>query len=176
MAKKSAPAADTHAISFLGFGRQYQNAANLLYEADETLAIPIYFLYSHAIELALKAYLRAANLPILADKKRKHHQIGMLYDECKKLGLRIGPDDATNMRNIVDMLEDANEDQGLRYFNAKGSGFPQLSWLRDAVEELFLAVAPSVTKRAQADGVVPGKIVKLNFTIGKPFLTPTKGN
>jgi hypothetical protein len=39
-------------------GRQYQKAANLLYEADKTLTTPIYFLYLHAIELVLKAYLR----------------------------------------------------------------------------------------------------------------------
>jgi hypothetical protein len=78
------------------------------------------------------------------------------------------------IRNIVDMLADANEDQALRYFKPKGSSFPQLPWLRDSVEELFLAVEPGVTKRAEADGVVRGKIVAMNFTFGKPFLTPAK--
>ena len=132
MAKKAVPIAETHAIAFFGFGRQYQKAANLLYEADKTLTLPTYFLYSHAIESALKAYLRAANLPILADNERKHHKIRALYDECNKLGLRIGSDDPTNIRNIVGLLEDANEDQGLRYFTSKGAGFPELPWLRDA--------------------------------------------
>ena len=116
MAKKSTPATETHAAAFLGFGRQYQKAADLLYEADKTLTIPTYFMYSHAIELALKAYLRAANLPIVTDKKRKHHQIAALYSECKSLGLKIGPDDSTDIASVVALLEDANEDQGLRYF------------------------------------------------------------
>jgi hypothetical protein len=71
MAQKSAPpTADEHAISFFGFAEQYQKAANLLYESDKTLRIPTYFLYIHAIELALKAFLRAADIPIAAGKTR----------------------------------------------------------------------------------------------------------
>jgi hypothetical protein len=58
--KKGPPTPDAHAISFLAFARQYQKAANLLYESDKTLKAPTYFMYMHAIELALKAFLRAA--------------------------------------------------------------------------------------------------------------------
>ena len=121
------PAADAHAISFFGFAREYQNAANLLYDSDKTLLDPIYFLYFHAIELALKAFLRAANIPIVADRKRKHHNLTKLYEECRTLGLTIGPDDRFDIRNVVVLLEGANEDQGLRYFNMKSHSAPELS-------------------------------------------------
>ena len=171
MAKKLAPSADTSAIGFFRFGRQYQKAANLLYEADKTLTFPIYFLYSHAIELALKAFLRAANLSVVTDKKRKHHQIAALYAECKSLGLGIGPDDPTNINNIVALLEGANEDQGLRYANAKGFSIPDLSWTRDTVEELFSAIEPSVTSRAQADGLLPERAARFSLTYSKPVPT-----
>lgn len=172
--KKAAPAADEHAISFLGFGRQYQKAANLLCEADKTLKVPTYFMYLHAIELALKAFLRAANLPVVVGGKRKHHQITELYEECKKLGLRIGPDDSFDIQNVVALLDDANKDQGFRYFTGKGSSIPEMSWTRDTVENLFRAVEPSVKKRAEADGVVPGRAVKFDLMFSKPYASPTK--
>jgi hypothetical protein len=164
MAKKKAlPVTDAHAISFLGFARQYQKAANLLYESDKTLTSPIYFLYSHAIELALKAFLRAANVPIVADGKRKHHQITELYEECRGLGLKVGHNDRFDLRNVVVLLESANEEQGLRYFKEKGSSIPELSWTRDTVDKLLQAVERSVKKKADADGIVPGRIVKADM-------------
>lgn len=55
--KKDPPAMDAHAFSFLGMARQYQKAANLLYDSDKTL--------THAIELALKAFLRAFDFRLL---------------------------------------------------------------------------------------------------------------
>jgi hypothetical protein len=70
MAKNNA-LPDAHAASFLGFAKQYQKAANLLYESDKTLSTPTYFMYMHAIELALKAFLRAADVPI-SGANRKH--------------------------------------------------------------------------------------------------------
>src|ERR1017187_9360785 len=151
MAKKMNPlAADAHAISFFGFARQYQRAANLVYESDNTLKSPIYFMYMHAVELALKAFLRAASVPIVADRKRKHHQISELYEECRGLGLRIGPDDAFDLGNVDALLESANEEQGLRYFTMKTASVPDLFWTRDVVEKLFRAVEPSVEKKAEA--------------------------
>jgi hypothetical protein len=121
MAKKKGPAAvDAHATSFLGVARQYQKAANLLYESDKTLSIPTYFMYMHAIELALKAFLRAADVPIVADGKRKHHQITGLYEECRDLGLRIGPDDRFDIQGVVGLLEGTKARP--RYFK-RGSGF-----------------------------------------------------
>jgi hypothetical protein len=168
MAKqKSTQAADGHAVSFLGFARQYQQAGNLVYESDKTLSTPIYFMYAHAIELGLKAFLRANNVPIVADKRRKHHRISALYEECRRLGLRIGPDDFFDISNIVEMLEEANEEQGLRYFRMKGSCFPELSWVHDTLEKLLQAVEPAVQKRRADDGLIPGRAVKADMIMGK---------
>jgi hypothetical protein len=168
--KKRPPAADAHASSFLGVARQYQKAANLLYESDKTLRSPTYFMYFHTIELALKAFLRAADVSIVADGKRKHHKVTELYEECRGLGLRIGHDDRFDLRNVVVLLEGAHEEQGLRYFKQKGSSIPELSWTRDAVEKLLRAVEPSVKKKAETDGIVPGRAVKFDLVFGKPTL------
>ena len=162
------PVADEHAVSFLGFAGQYQKAANLLCDSDKTLRMPIYFMYAHAIELALKAYLRAADVPIVADKKRKHHKITELFRECQTLGLKVGPDDVTDMGNVVALLDGANEEQGLRYFRTKGAAYPDLSWTKDAVERLLQAIEPAVKRRGDADGIVPGRAVKADISFGKP--------
>jgi hypothetical protein len=170
MAKKiNVPAKDEHAASFFGFAGRYQKAANLLYASDRTLTDQINFLYSHAIELALKAFLRAHNLPIVvAQGARKHHRLAELYEECRSLGLKIGADDATNIRNIMCLLDGANKEQGLRYFSVNSATTPELSWTRDGVERLMRVVEPIVNTSAQADGIVPGRAVKLNMTFGKP--------
>jgi len=159
------PPADEHAVSFLGFAGQYQKAANLVCDSDKTLGVPIYFMYAHAIELALKAYLRAANVPIVADKKRKHHKITELFKECQRLGLK---DDVTDMGNVVALLDGANEEQGLRYFRTKGAAYLDLSWTRDAVERLLQAIEPAVKRKGDVDGIVPGRAVRADFIFGKP--------
>lgn len=156
MAKKiNGPANDGHAASFFGFAGKYQNAADLLYASDCTLTDQINFLYSHARELALKAFLRAHNLPIVgAQGARKHHRLTELYEECRSLGLKIGADDATNIKNIMCLLDRANKEQGLRYFSMNSATAPELSWTRDGVERWMRVVEPIVNTRAQADGIV----------------------
>ena len=139
-----------------------------MYESDKMLRNPIYFLYFHAIELALKAFLRVADIPIVSDGKRKHHQITELYEECRELGLKVGPNDALDFRNVVTLMDGANKEQAFRYFEKGGSGMPELSWTRDAVENLLQAVEPSVKKKAKADGIVPGVAVKFDIVFAKP--------
>ena len=112
--------------------------------------------------------MRAHDVPIVADGKRKHHQITELYEECRGLGLSIGPDDKFDIRNVVVLLEGANEAQGFRYFRTKSSAVPDLSWTRDVVEKLLQAIEPSVKKKAEADGIVPGRAVRFNLTFSKP--------
>jgi hypothetical protein len=68
MAKKQkSSSAEEHAVSFFGPARHFQKAADLLPAADKELRDPINVLYFHAIELALKAFLRVHNLPIVGD-------------------------------------------------------------------------------------------------------------
>jgi hypothetical protein len=56
-----------------------------------------------------------------------------------------------DIRNIVALLEGANEDQGLRYASGKGASTPDFAWTRDTVEKLFSVIELSVTSRAKAD-------------------------
>jgi hypothetical protein len=77
-------------------------------------------------------------------------------------------DDQTNIGDIVSLFDDANRDQRLRYFSMKGSTLPEVSWTRDVVEGLMASVEPHVNLRAEQDGVIAGRAVKVDFVVSKP--------
>jgi hypothetical protein len=43
--------------------------------------------------MAFKAFLRFYNVPTLELKDKKGHQLGKLYEDCRDLGLKLGPED-----------------------------------------------------------------------------------
>jgi hypothetical protein len=119
---------------------------------------PLYLLYSHAAELAFKAFLMAKNIPI-----PKTHELANLYAESRRLGLVIGPRDRFEIGNIVSLLDSGNKDQGYRYFNLESGSMIDLSWVREVIPELIRAVEPHVP-----DIIAPGKHAKFTPVFQKP--------
>ena len=143
---------EVYAAAFFNEARKYQGAADELFAiADARPKIygnmqfdsPLYLLYFHTIELALKAFLRANDLPIL-HTRRMNHNLYALYLESRDLGLTIGPRDKFEIENIVQLLDSANEHQGIRYFNLESGATADLSWIREVTAELMRAVEPHV--------------------------------
>ena len=167
MVKSRAVKHDLHAGSFFGPATQYQKAADQLLDSNFTRHTPIYFLYSHAIELAFKAFLRAHGLPIVENHARNHHRLTELFEDCRSNGLKVGHDDRTDFGNVVELLDGANEDQGLRYFNMKGSALPDLKWTREAVGNLMRVIEPCVEASDEEAGIKRGAVVG-NIVFGKP--------
>lgn len=145
---------DPRAADFLNFAREYLSAANRLLDSggeDSTnpyrAGAPIYFLYFHAVELALKAFLRSFNRPI--PKGPAGHNLRERYKECRDLGLAISPEDrfastlgpfAGELGNIVTLLEAGNEDHAFRYGKqVRAELRASLPWIRDVVEQLILS-------------------------------------
>ena len=107
------PNTDVHAMAFFNMARKYHDAAGQLFDVSQgrpkvhgqrSLSDPINFLYFHAAELALKAFLRSHGLPILGTE-RQSHELTELYQECRTLGLLVGSDDRIGIENIVNLLE-----------------------------------------------------------------------
>jgi hypothetical protein len=148
--------------------REYRDAANQPLDLDQGCAFsnPTNFLYFHAVELALKAFLRSFNCPIIGTR-RKSHKLRQLYEECRSLGLRVGPDDRIGIANIVDLLGAGNESQGFRYFNLGSVAVPHLSRTRQVVEDLMHAVEARVTPPDNQSGT-PGPPAKLIIAYGGP--------
>jgi hypothetical protein len=159
-------------MAFLNSAREYADAANELFIVANArpkihgrhlpLSNPLYFLYSHATELAFKAFLEAKNRPT----RQYQHKLIKLYEECCTLGLVVGKDDSMGIRNISSLLATWNTYEGSRYFNLESNARPELSWISEIIGELIRAVEPHV----QADA--PREAVKATLIVGKPMPKP----
>ena len=161
---------DVSATAFLNKSRDWNSAANQLFDLRRDsgpIGNPVTFLYFHAIELALKAFLRSFNLPILGTP-RQSHNLTELYEECRKYGLVIGPSDRVEIGNIVTLLEHGNESQGLRYFNPKLKAIASIAWTREVTEQLIRSVEAQLKAGPQQNAADTGRAVRLVFICGKP--------
>ena len=104
---------DPHPKAYFDAARGYQSAADRLLlstESGEKLLIrdPTYFLYAHAVELALKACLlsRGFNPP---RRGPVGHRIDGLYHECRGHNLLGATDANREINNLIYLLGTGNE-------------------------------------------------------------------
>jgi hypothetical protein len=121
---------------------------------------PTYFLYHHATELALKACLLSHG------RHKTGHNIKELLDLCwanKFLGLNdvIFP---------IALLEGGNEWNRYRYAVVNKTLTPELSWVHEAVGQLFEAVKPQVAAWAMNNSALPAPST-LWTSLSKPVVT-----
>jgi hypothetical protein len=146
---------------------QYKDAADLLYDQihsdtnQKAIREPTYYLYHHAVELALKAFLCACNKPLVS---RSEHHIDHLYKKCRKMGLVVRDDHHWEVHNCIDLLA-GERNRFYRYPTQKWHPSSDLDWTRDVVTRLFDAVAqPAQTDTPRPSGV--------RAYIGKPTFFP----
>ena len=126
---------------------------------------PTYFLYAHAAEMALKAYCRTQSPDV-----DYGHELITLYDRCQQLGLAITGAEDIHIRDLLQKLDDANKEQGLRYFmNVKIMW--DLAWTRRVVGFLIEAVKPHVEQAERDHPSGSRKVTGLMAVLGK---TPRK--
>jgi len=145
------------ALAFLGSARQYHGAAEQLFDQRRNLYHPVYFLYFHTVELALKAFLHSLDVP-----PKMGHKLTELYEECRKNGLVIGPEDQFQIGNIVSLLESGNKHHSFRYMAKKPRSLPDFSWTREVVGELMQAVARHLEVDLK-EKPVPGVAVRFDI-------------
>jgi hypothetical protein len=134
------------------------------FDQRRELRHPVYFLYFHTVELALKAFLFSCNV-----KPKGGHSLTALYEDCRKHGLIIGPYDQFNIGNIVSLLESGNRSQGFRYITQTSRSLPDFSWTREVVGELMEAVARHLGLDLKQKPV-PGVAVRFDMVFSKPTL------
>lgn len=118
----------------------------------------LYFLYFHAVESLLKAYLKAHG------KEFWDHEISKLCSEAQQLGLKIERDKSGrhDLHNVAALLESGNTEAAFRYFTLESRSQPDLTWTRDVVRELLNAVTPVV--ESLWDKTKSGVPVKFDIT------------
>lgn len=152
------------AIVFLNNASDFYKASERVFVPKQLLNKPLHFLYFHTLELAFKAYLRSHNVPT-RELRRKGHNLVDLYADCRARGFVIGPTDQYDIGNVVNMLQGANEDQGLRYFNPETKSWPTLSWTREVVQNVIRKVEERLGVSADR---IPGPATSIVFVYGKP--------
>jgi chemotaxis family two-component system response regulator Rcp1 len=145
--------------AYLNFARQFFLAADELAGSKSRVEYARYYLYFHATELLLKAYLRAQG------KDPWGHELSELLKECSDLGLVIDSEDKYGLRKIVSLLESGDENMGLRYFSLKSGSLPDMVWTHEVVGQLVKAVTTAV--EPDGDSTKPGPAVKAVLMIGE---------
>ena len=158
-----------HAGAYFARARAFQVSAARLLEIMELEKLPvrdpIYFLYAHAVELALKACIRSKGLPT-----EDTHAISEHYRECRALISIADPN--CELHNLVALLEagDGGWKHRYRYPGKSTHVIPDLAWVREAVDRILTAVEPHVTAWVKAHPEeTPPSDVRLAF--GKPTYT-----
>jgi hypothetical protein len=114
----------------------YRQAARHLAETtDLGFSAPIYFLYSHAIELALEAYLRAHGATLL-DLKAIGHRLPVLLGHACSRGLDLGAS-AGEASGVIAMLDFYNQNLEFRYIVTGYKSLPELKEVDEVVMSLL---------------------------------------
>jgi hypothetical protein len=131
-------------------GEAFLNAARHMHGAysDRSLKLrfdmPIYYLYSHAIELMMKAFLRARDVSAakLKDPKRFGHSLLKLWDECLARDIVLDPAPQVVIEEVVSLLEPYATSYEFRYIRTGLKTVPSLEDVRLAAEKLAAAIKP----------------------------------
>ncbi len=162
-------AVEAHAIEYITAARAFFSAADRLLNPKDAFDKPVNFLHAHAMELAFKAYLRTKNEMVV--ENFKIHNLSTLCEACQARGLVVGPDDKTDLGNIVGILDHMNEAEGLRYFNPDLSMLPDPTWAHTTIGQLLTIVAAHVDEYSR-NNPPDMRAKRLAFTVGKPFTPP----
>jgi HEPN domain-containing protein len=101
----------------------YRSSANELYDmlpgqprTGLPLSDPVYFLYHHAAELALRACLQADGVP----NRKGTHKIAALFAKCRRRGLLGAGDQHHEMHNLLVFLGGKSFGNEYRYAGPNG--------------------------------------------------------
>jgi hypothetical protein len=145
---------EVSAMAFITYAIEFQKEADKLYglrDESAPASNPLYHLLFHTVELALKGYLRV-NGWMTEDLARRDmgHYLGNLYRKCGKLTLGLAEDESRSIEAVISLLDQGNENQGLRYFTPTGRGLSEITWTWEVVhaivraaQEAVLAAGPS---------------------------------
>src|ERR1700761_9295211 len=99
--KGNRPASEVLAFSLLGFARQYEESANLIFDSGKPLDTPMCFLYLRAIEFALTAFRQTTTHSSEFRGRRGIYPITAMYQECGLLGLRFDPHQMRDFAGVI---------------------------------------------------------------------------
>lgn len=147
----------TPPIALFLSGESFMLAARHLHaglDADELrlrFEMPVYYLYSHAVELALKSYLRARGISAKELKANFGHGLRKLFQGCTEQGLVLRPVPEAFIPDMVEMLDDLGRHHEFRYVTTGFKRYPVLADVSTVCGMLFEAIGPTVRATVPRD-------------------------
>jgi len=118
--------------------------------------MPVYYLYSHAMELTLKGFLRAKGMTATEVKSRKlGHNLLVIWEACIARGLTLNPLARAIIADVLRLLDPYATAYEFRYVQTGHKVLPVLDEVRRAAEMLHAAVGP--TCKATVQGPIPDR-------------------
>jgi hypothetical protein len=103
-----------------------------------------YYLHTHSVELALKAYLRAHTIEETDLRRKFRHGLSAILQECAELKLNVRKPKRTTQ--LVTWLDELTRGQQFRYFEGGAVKWPALHEVREANERILAAVRGKCTR------------------------------
>ena len=166
--KRNCPEKDVLPAAFLNGAKQYCDAADILLSAARetvTSLDPVYMLYFHAAELALKAFLAFRGEKTKVLKTGFRHDLGKLYNQALVRGLAPEATHSQDIQNVISLLDSANLNEALRYFTWRSRAMPEITWAGEVVNQLIRLVENRIGYPLGESGPA----VKGDLTIGRPI-------
>lgn len=135
-------------ISVFLSGESFFHSAKYLREGleDKSLRIrfqmPVYYLYSHAFELTLKAFLRVKGHSSDDVRKKFGHKLQLVWTACLNEGLKLNPVAQAFVEQIVDLLDPYATEYEFRYVKTGFKSLPSLEDIESSLNDLLETVRP----------------------------------
>jgi hypothetical protein len=118
--------------------------------------MPIYYLYCHALELTLKAFLRSKGFTNRRLASRAFgHKLRVLWEACVAEGLCSSPVTDAFIEQSIDLLDPFANDFEFRYVKVGLKSLPTLNTVESATMDLVMAVRPHC--EATVSGSIPAR-------------------
>jgi hypothetical protein len=105
--------------------------------------MPIYYLYSHALELVLKGFLRSKDISIEQLRSREFgHSLQSLWTASTKRGLSCHPVEFAYIEQAIELLEPSAIEFEFRYVKVGFKSRPTLEAVEQTVSNLIGLVKP----------------------------------
>lgn len=105
--------------------------------------MPVYYLYCHALELTLKAFLRTKGISARRLASREFgHKLLALWEACVAEGLHSHPVAIAFAAQAIELLDPFAREFEFRYLKVGVQHLPTLPDVQSAVADLMAAVKP----------------------------------
>lgn len=125
----------TNSMGLWTYARYYLLAAEKLSQSNE-ISIPAYYLVSHSIELALKAFLMGSGFP-LQKLKNMGHDLEKALRCCDSLGLSSYCNFSDEQKFAIKLINQHYETKELEYIKTGYKQYPQIKLLVTASQTLL---------------------------------------